>query len=545
MTKRYEYFESSGDFDSRPPGTVRGGKGVSIGEFYVGVSELVATLSVSCTTDGLSIGFVWQGSDDGINWDDIAATSANDASVSISTGSKSIPAPQAVYAYKNARIAAVLEGSLVGSSDDTWAIAYTYNADLSYAENVAVEAVNAIACPVQSDGIIVTQWQSGHGWTSGSGGTQNYDDTSTFYAGTQCASITTGGTGVAKYLRRTGIGPYDLTGKMLKLAIRFDNQAHLSNSTFAIQFDAASDSFANIFRFGLWTTQGQKYQKEGDWCNFAIPWDSNLYEIAAGTPDRSYITDFQIRVIDDNTSEAVTAYCGQLSIISEHSSYPNGVVSITFDDGWATVPNVAAPILATNAFPATAYVISEYVGAVNRVTLADLSSLQSAGWDIAAHAYSASAHNDRYVNLTEQQVADDCDLMIAWLKANGFNGWRHMAYPGGDFDDGPTDALAVIRTKYLAARTIYQRMQETYPPSDAHKLRVCYVTNTSSLAVVQGFVDRAVASKEWLILVFHTLVSAPSVSTEWAIDDFTSLMTYIALTYPSTPVKTIADVLGI
>jgi hypothetical protein len=53
------------------------------------------------------------------------------------------------------------------------------------------------------------------------------------------------------------------------------------------------------------------------------------------------------------------------------------------------------------------------------------------------------------------------------------------------------------------------------------------VTNTTTLAVVKGWIDDAIARNALLTLTFHDIVTTPSVSTEWATADFQSLCDYI------------------
>jgi hypothetical protein len=402
--------------------------------------------------------------------------------------------------------------------------------------------------PVMGDGTIISQFQAGHGWTSGSGGTQNYNDIACPYVGTQCASITSGGAGTAKYLRKTGMPALDFTGKMVKIALRFENMSHLATSSVdAVQVDLADSAFGNLRRYAIWTAQAQNLWTEGSWFNVVIPNDPYLYA-DSGSPTRTAVTDMQVRITDDagGAGSAVKCYVGQISMVDEPAQYPNGVISFSFDDCWATQFTTAFPLLQAQGFPATIYTLVSNVDGTSMLTLDNLKQLQNTyRWDIAAHAYSGTAHNTRYINLTAAEIAIDCDACINWLRDHGFKGYQHMAYPGGEFDYAGTDSVAVIRQKYKAARSIYYRIRETYPVNDPYRLRVWYVTNATSLANVQLAITRAVAAKEWCHLVFHSIVASPSVSTEWATADFATLCAWITATYPTTPVRTVGKVLGL
>jgi peptidoglycan/xylan/chitin deacetylase (PgdA/CDA1 family) len=405
-----------------------------------------------------------------------------------------------------------------------------------------------VALVPQGDGTIITQFQPGHGWTaSGTGGSSNLNDTSQQYVGTQCATITSDGLSNNKYLSKKEISPaIDMTGKMLKVAIRVTNTACLL-SYFSLRVDLGTDS-KNFFRFGLHSNQAQQYVTEGDWINIAIPWDTNpaRYQVT-GSPDRAKVTYLSITIQDNNSGTGVTVNGGQVSIVDEPAAYPYGVISFTADDSPVSQYDEMYPALAAYGWAGTVYTIADRIGTRDFMTLANLQTLQAAGWDVAAHAYAGAIHGATYTGSTPEDVAADMDQVIAWLKSNGFKGWRHMAYPSGQFrmPGGTADALSLARSHFWAARTTQQATMETYPPSDPLKIRAYELSKSVTLEQAESMVDRAVVAKEWLVLVTHKLVTTPSLLTDWTISDFQSLAAYIATQYPMVPVKTVAQVLGL
>jgi hypothetical protein len=265
-----------------------------------------------------------------------------------------------------------------------------------------------------------------------------------------------------------------------------------------------------------------------------------------GTPNRAAITDIQLRVVDDATGQRVRLAVSGIAVVAEPiAKYPTGVLSITFDDNFATMVSQGRPVLATYGLPATAYVIVDLVGDPGRATLADLHALQNTdGWEIAVHSFTDANHAARFTNLAPSVLEDDLVDARAWLIANGFSGYDQCAYPGGNFTGGiGTDVLGLARTYFSTCRTIYQGERETYPPANPRKLRVFYITNAVPLASAIAAVDKAVAHREWIIVVFHQLVTTtPSTSTEWSAGDFATLVAHIAAT--GIPVKTVGQVLA-
>jgi peptidoglycan/xylan/chitin deacetylase (PgdA/CDA1 family) len=380
----------------------------------------------------------------------------------------------------------------------------------------------------------ITQFEPGHGFTA-TGGTSNLDDTSDFVLGTQSAFIETDGAGSHSTLQKLGFAAVDFTGKDLKVWLEIENVTHLTN----LDISLGDATLANAFRFRLRSTQGQQWMTNGDWVSFAVPWAASSYTLV-GTPNRAAIQSISIRAVDDATGAHVKVHVNGLALTSEPlAKYPKGVVSFTFDDGFATMASAGAPVLAQYGFPATAYVIVDMVDTPNYVTLADLHSLATAGWDISVHANKDAHHAARFPTLAPSVVEDDLVDARAWLIANGFAGYNHCAYPSGAFS---ADVLNIVGMYFTSCRTIYQRQQETYLPADARKLRVFYVTYDVPLAKVEQAIDEAVASHEWVILVFHQLVAGtPSKSTEWRASDFATLAAYVAAS--GVAVKTVSTVI--
>jgi len=133
--------------------------------------------------------------------------------------------------------------------------------------------------------------------------------------------------------------------------------------------------------------------------------------------------------------EIVTAVaCGR--------TLPKRTFAITFDDGYGSVGERAAPILAEYGFPATVFVVSNWVGSANvwdralnrpELPLLDwdaLRRLHSAGWEIGGHTRS-HPHLD---------VLDDTAALLEILagkeEAEARSGTRleTFCYPFGHFN---------------------------------------------------------------------------------------------------------------
>ncbi len=354
----------------------------------------------------------------------------------------------------------------------------------------------------------------------------------------QPLSIATDGTG-AVGIASVQVPATDMRGSLLKIWLRVQGLEHAS----AIDVQLGNRGLSNHYTFRLRSGQGQQWITEGDLVAFTVSW-SPENAITTGSPDRAAIEEIAFHVADDATGNPLQVSVGGVALVPEPTAeFPKGLLSFTFDDNWSMMPDIAAVVLARHDFPATAYVIIDYVDKQDRATHDQLHDLQLHGWDIAVHAFTGAHHDARFPTLPAEVVEDDLVDARAWLMRYGFHGHHHCAYPGGDFAYGGSNVLPIVGRYFTSCRTIYQRQREAWPPSDPLKLRVLYVTNGTSRAAVELAVDRARDNHEWIILVFHKLVSGePVLSTEWKTADFEQLVEHVAAS--GIEVATVASALA-
>lgn len=134
----------------------------------------------------------------------------------------------------------------------------------------------------------------------------------------------------------------------------------------------------------------------------------------------------------------------------------SGKVSITFDDGLASVYRLALPEMERCGVSGTAFVVSDLVGeryfgypVMNKKMLLDLSS---AGWEIGSHT---RTHPD-LVSLPDQQLDEELESSKQRLESLIKKPVTSLAYPYGQCDS----RVARCAQRYYAwARTVSR-----YPP---------------------------------------------------------------------------------
>ncbi|HEY4498979.1 MAG TPA: polysaccharide deacetylase family protein [Candidatus Paceibacterota bacterium] len=187
-------------------------------------------------------------------------------------------------------------------------------------------------------------------------------------------------------------------------------------------------------------------------------------------------------------------------VISSAPTFTEGMVTLTFDDGWASFIDNAVPILEARGLKATAFVNSQPIieGFAGYMTATDLQALQTQGYDIGGHTYTHADLTLPETNLTHE-VDDNRTHLTVTL---GLTPVDSLAYPYGVYND--TVIAAVDVAGYLGARTVDEGYNFTN--TDPFKLKIQHVTNLTTLEELQSWIDTAKTNNTWLILMFHEIV---------------------------------------
>ncbi|MFC7895885.1 polysaccharide deacetylase family protein [Streptomyces sp. NPDC057381] len=386
------------------------------------------------------------------------------------------------------------------------------------------------------------QFQEGHAWSAGGEGTASSDsDAEVFTRGDRSYRVTTRGDGVQSFVRRTGMEPVSLKGKMLRLVFQVEDVAHLERMEFYLGSRKLADNFSWVFHYHA--AEGTNYVQSGEWVTVHLQWAdvtgaAGDYELSSrGEPsDRSGFTDMSFAVYDDGKG-AVTYRLQAVEVVPDTTDvFPKGVVSITFDDSHGSVHDFARPVMDRFQMPGTLYNIADAIDTEPFMSIGQMRSLQdSSGWEMAGHAYSLKAHEASYPKLTAEEVDDDFRKLREWLVGRGFTS-EHFAYPHGAFgktrDGVPVDLLAARH--FTTARSIISETTESFAPAMPYRLKALTGINDGkkiggeTLADViekGGALDRCAQSGDWLILCLHRIVQGvPTQNTELSTEGLERLM---------------------
>jgi Polysaccharide deacetylase/LGFP repeat len=172
------------------------------------------------------------------------------------------------------------------------------------------------------------------------------------------------------------------------------------------------------------------------------------------------------------------------------------MVSVTFDDGWASQYNNALPILNKYGVPATMYVLSGSIDTPDYMTQAQVRAFASRGDEIASHTVT-------HADLTKVTAAQ-LDTELAQSKTRlqqlfGPTAAVDFASPYGA--SNPTTTAAV--QKYYATQRNTDVGYNAQASFNRYNILVQNVDSSTTANTVQGWITNAKNSNTWLVMVYH------------------------------------------
>ncbi|MDP3920509.1 MAG: polysaccharide deacetylase family protein [Candidatus Omnitrophota bacterium] len=163
-------------------------------------------------------------------------------------------------------------------------------------------------------------------------------------------------------------------------------------------------------------------------------------------------------------------------------------VVLTFDDGYRSVLQYAAPILARYGLAGTVFIITDHVGKTNaydkpflgipELPLLDwdeIRQLKEMGWDIQSHTRQHYPLHGLGPELLRQELTESKRVLEEMLGEP----CEYFCYPYGAWDEAATEAVS--DAGYNAAVTCLSGTAATKPDGSRHRLRRTLVDGLMSL----------------------------------------------------------------
>lgn len=371
---------------------------------------------------------------------------------------------------------------------------------------------------------VLTSFQTGHGWTAVSGGgTTSLNDTADSYAGTQSVKMVTSGAGASQIIGSAAVAPLP-AGHFYRIWVKVDAPETLARlrlfasdepgftKYYSIEATFSSSATAEVLR--KW--------KAGEW----VPIDMPLISATVtGTPNAAALT--HLRVLANDRNIPATVHIGRVDYVPLPGAFPGGVVSLTYDDSWASAYTEARKVLAKYGYTATIFPIIERIDQAGYLSTAQLLELvREYGWEVGGHATTYAKHVQSLDGMTQAERRAELGAIRAWMQQNGITS-STFAYPNGRFDKATVADLAEYFTVGRMATGRYLIPDELTLPS--LPLRVLGMNGgTNTVTAIKDEVDRAAASGTWVVLMFHDIVSPEGTSNDCTPAEHAEIVDYIA-----------------
>ena len=189
-----------------------------------------------------------------------------------------------------------------------------------------------------------------------------------------------------------------------------------------------------------------------------------------------------------------------LSIDVPHP-FTRPLVSLTFDDAWASHSTQALPLLQQYGMKGTFYITTGFLDTPDYMTTAQLVGLSAAGQDIAAH----TIDHPHLPQLTAAQVDSQLRVPKTTLETLLGRPVTSFASPFGEYNSAILTQINAVYSSHRTVNSGYNGKIDT----DVHQLKVQNVLSTTTRADIDAWVATSKANGTWLILVFHDITNTP------------------------------------
>jgi hypothetical protein len=347
---------------------------------------------------------------------------------------------------------------------------------------------------------IISRFPSGHGWTGGT------DDTTVKLYGDRSYRGITNGAGANLTLSSPVFAAQDWSGSYVRVVLQVDDPARINNLQLFVDSGSVGNAYIGTIATG---NTAPNLVRAGDWSVFTLP--RSAFSIPT-TPGWNNIVSVRIRIQDKSTG-AVTLRAAAVELLPDRASvYPNGVLMVEADDGFAAHKTILRPLLDAFGIPCTLNpIVSRINSGAAGLTVADLRDMQDrSGWQISGHAYQQSFHDN--ASATPAQAEADYAAKKKWLQDNGFHPGAddYALCPGSGVL--PTEAMRASLGKYWRSARMFSGPWETVVPSDFYSFHSLGFGGNSN-ATLQANIDQASGPGAVFSLSVHDVLAGSTNGT--------------------------------
>ncbi len=188
------------------------------------------------------------------------------------------------------------------------------------------------------------------------------------------------------------------------------------------------------------------------------------------------------------------------------TGFSRGLVTLTFDDGWTSIYTNGLPLLKKYGLPSTQYIVSGFLNdpyEPEYMTNAQVKAFVAAGHEVGSHTVT---HPD-LTTLSSAKLRAELVNSKSRLTTITGKSINNIASPYGAYNS--TVISAIKAAGYKSHRGVEPGFNSR-DAFDVFDIKVQNIESTTTPAQVKAWVDQALASKTWLVLVYHQVDSNPA-----------------------------------
>lgn len=355
-------------------------------------------------------------------------------------------------------------------------------------------------------GSILEGFENKNDWT-GSNRTLE-DNTVEFIEGTQSIKITTTAGGAGYMDKNVN---YDLS-KNNPSSFSFYLHSSISTVQSVSILISSTTNFAKYFQWSI----NINSIKNG-WNYFSL-----LKENATNSNSESWSnTMIKMRIrVNANPSKVAIVSLDNMRINEEYMP----AIALTFDDGNASVYNVAHEKMRKYNAKGTSYIVSDFIDTDNHLTIDQIQYLDRYGWTMGNH----SKTHVNFTPLTVEQIEYEISQCRDVLSSIGVSNGDHLAFPFGGYTANVATALKNqnFKTGRKATGSIVSKIGNidwlNCYPAGAFAIPVGITLNEA-----KTIVDNCKNTNSVAIIMIHDLVETAINSSQCSIADFNAIVDYI------------------
>ncbi len=184
--------------------------------------------------------------------------------------------------------------------------------------------------------------------------------------------------------------------------------------------------------------------------------------------------------------------------------FPQGFVTLTFDDGWTSHYTQALPKLNAAGLKGSFYIITNESGNADPANINNPASYLDYGHvqEIATAGHEVSAHTRTHaslINISQSQATTEVQGSRTDLLNEGFSPVNTFVYPYGEYNNS---VIQIVKNAgFIGARGVEAGYNTK--ATDKYALKDQNVLVETTVDQMKSWVNTAMANKTWVIFTFH------------------------------------------